>query len=153
MHVGEICTRSVVTCAPDLKVFELAQLMRGQHVTDVIVVESRGTNSMPLGIVTFRDLVVRVLAARLDPEASCARDVMSDHLETVLDSELIYDAIWRMRSKRVRRLPVVDTQGALRGVLTVDDVAEFLASELVEVARVSPGRSALERQVSEPSLR
>lgn len=153
MHVGEICTRSVVTCEANLKVFELAQLMRGQHVTDVIVVEPRGTCSMPLGIVTFRDMVVRVLAARLDPETSCARDVMSDHLETVLDSELIYDAIWHMRSKRVRRLPVVDTQGTLRGVLTVDDVAEFLASELVEVARVSPGRPALEHQVSEVSPR
>jgi len=153
MHVGEICTRSVVTCAPDLKVVELAQLMRGQYVSDVIVVEQRGTDAMPVGIVTFRDMVVRVLAGRLDPATSCARDVMSGTLETVLESELIYDAIWHMRGKRVRRLPVVDTHGALRGVVTVDDVAEFLASELVEVARISPGRSALERRVSEPSPR
>jgi predicted transcriptional regulator len=147
MHVGDICTRSVVSCAADFKVFELAKLMSDQHVADVIVVEQRGACLVPIGIVTFRDMVIRVIAGGLDPKASCARDVMSDRLETVLDDELIYDAIWHMRGKRVRRLPVVNTEGVLRGVLTVDDVAAFLASELVDVARVSPGRSELGRQI------
>ena len=153
MHVGEICTRSVVTCAADLKVVELAQLMRDHHVTDVLVVEQREDRPMPLGIVTFRDMVVRVLANRVDPETCRARDVMSDCLETVLDGEFIYDAIWHMRAKRVRRLPVLDARGALIGVLTADDVAEFLAAELVEVARISPSRSALERETSAPGRR
>lgn len=150
MHVGEICTRSVVTCAADQKVVELARLMRDQHVTDVIVIEQREGKTMPLGIVTFRDLVVRVLAAGVDPQSCCVREVMSAGLETVLDSELIYDAIGHMRTKRVRRLPVVDARRALIGVLTADDVADFLASELVEVARISPPRSTLEREISAP---
>ena len=127
--------------------------MRDQHVTDVIVIEQREAQPVPLGIVTFRDMVVRVIADRVDPQSCCARDVMSECLETVLEREFIYDAIWHMRSKRVRRLPVVDDRGALAGVLTVDDVAEFLAAELAEVTRISPGRPALERRVSETSPR
>ena len=72
---------------------------------------------------------------------TCTRDtpaaeLMCANLETVRDSELIYDAIWHMRKRQVLRLPVVDAHGGLVGVLTADDVAEFLASELGELSRV-----------------
>jgi signal-transduction protein with cAMP-binding, CBS, and nucleotidyltransferase domain len=138
MRIGDICTRSVVTCAPDINVTLLAQLMRDQHVTDVIVVDKREQHVVPLGIVTFRDMVVRVLANQADPRSTTAREVMSTGIETALETELVYDAIWHMRAKHVRKLPVVDARGALAGVLTIDDVTEFLAGEMVEVARISP---------------
>jgi len=76
------------------------------------------------------------MARGTDPNQVRAADIMCGNLETVLDSELIYDAIWHMRKRQILRLPVVDTHGGLVGVLTADDVAEFLASEQSELARL-----------------
>ena len=58
MHIGDICTRSVVTCRRDASVLELAQLMRDHHVGEVIVVDEREGKMTPVGVVTDRDLVV-----------------------------------------------------------------------------------------------
>jgi CBS domain-containing protein len=118
--------------------------MRDQHVADVLVVEDRGGRLTPVGLVTDRDLVVDVLARGRDPSQVRAVDIMCAELETVIDSELIYDAIWHMRKRQILRLPVVDAHGALVGVLTADDVAEFLASELTEVARLRKRNPALQ---------
>ena len=54
----------------------------------------------------------------------------------------MYDAIWHMRSRRVRRLPVVEARGFLVGILTVDDVTEFLAEELTQMTRVALSSNA-----------
>jgi signal-transduction protein with cAMP-binding, CBS, and nucleotidyltransferase domain len=144
MHVGQICSRSLVTCTGETPAAELARKMRDQHVADVLVVEDRGGRLTPVGLVTDRDLVVDVLARGRDPSQVRAVDIMCAELETVADSELIYDAIWHMRKRQILRLPVVDAHGALVGVLTADDVAEFLASELTEVARLRKRNPALQ---------
>jgi len=136
MHISEICTRSLVTCTRDTPAAELARKMRDQHVADVLVIEDRAGRPAPVGLVTDRDLVVEVIARGRDPNQVRAAELMCANLETVRDSELIYDAIWHMRKRQVLRLPVVDAHGGLVGVLTADDVAEFLASELGELSRV-----------------
>ena len=136
MHISQICTRSLVTCNRDTPAAELARRMRDQHVADVIVVDDHAGRLTPVGLVTDRDLVVEVIARDKDPNQVRAADLMCANLETALDSELVYDAIWHMRKRQILRLPVVDVHGALVGVLTADDVAEFLASELSELSRV-----------------
>ena len=151
MHVSQICTRSLVTCNRDTSAAELARKMRDQHVADVLVIEDHAGRLTPIGLVTDRDLVVEVIARDGDPNQVRAADLMCADLETVLDSELVYDAIWRMRKRQVLRLPVVDAHGALVGVLTADDVAEFLASELTEVARLRKRNPAL--QSGQPARR
>ena len=112
--------------------------MRDRHVGDVIVVDERETGLTPIGIVTDRDLVVYVLAERIDPGLLRADDLLRGELVTIDQREGIYDAIWHMRSKRVRRLPVVDAQCHLVGMLTMDDVTRFLAEELSDVSRIVP---------------
>ncbi len=136
MHISDICTRSLVTCNRDTPAAELARKMRDQHVADVLVVDDHAGQLTPVGLVTDRDLVVAVIARDKDPNQVRAADLMCADLETALDSELVYDAIWHMRKRQILRLPVVDAHGALVGVLTADDVAEFLASELSELSRV-----------------
>ena len=142
MRIGEICTRSVVTCGRDTSALELAQLMRDRHVGDVIVVDERES---PVGIVTDRDLVVQVMAKGVDPGLLRAGDLIAGELVTAVESEVVYDAIWHMRSKGVRRLPVVDEHNRLLGVVTADDVTKFLAAELTEVARIVPRQIKLEQ--------
>lgn len=150
MHVGEICTRSVVTCRRDASVLELAQLMRDHHVGDVIVVAEHEGQVTPVGVVTDRDLVVEVVAKGVNPDLLRAGDLISNDLVTAFESELVYDAIWHMRSKGIRRLPVVDAHNHLLGVLTADDVTEFLAEALTEVARITPRQKKREEATRDP---
>jgi CBS domain-containing protein len=138
MRVGEICRSPVVTCRRETGVPELASMMREHHVGAVIVVEERDGLTAPVGIVTDRDLVVHVLAERLDPALLHAGDLLSGHLVTIDHREGVYEAIWQMRSQRVRRLPVVDARCELTGIVTMDDVTRFLAEELGDLARVVP---------------
>jgi CBS domain-containing protein len=137
MHIGEICTRSVVTCRRDASARELACLMRERHVGDVVVVDEHEGLLTPVGVVTDRDLVVKVLSLGGDPDVVRAGDLMAKTVATAFESELVYDAIWHMRGKGIRRLPVVDARNHLLGILTADDVTRFLAQELGDMARIS----------------
>jgi CBS domain-containing protein len=107
-------------------------------VGDVIVVDEGEGGATPVGIVTDRDLVVQVMAQGVAPESLHAEDLITAELVTVLESETVYDAIWHMRSRGIRRLPVVDAKCRLLGILTADDVSRFLAEELTEIARAVP---------------
>jgi CBS domain-containing protein len=136
--VAQICTRHVVTCPPEASALEMARLMRERHVGDVVVVERRGDGkAVPVGIVTDRDLAVEVLAQGLDPQLPTARDLMGREIVTVTGSEPVHDALLQMRTRGIRRLPVVDALGALVGVVTADDALRFLAESLTEVARIA----------------
>ena len=149
MQLREICTCPVVTCRRDATAVELAQLMRDRHVGDVIVVDECEGGATPVGIVTDRDLVVQVMAQGVAPESLRADDLIAGEPVTVLESETVYDAIWHMRSRGIRRLPVVDAKSRLLGVLTADDVSRFLAEELTELARVVPHQIKRETAVRE----
>jgi len=151
MYASEICTHDVVTCARGAGVRELAQLMRDRHVGDVVVVDRGEEGAVPVGIVTDRDIVVRVLAKGLDIDAATAGDLMGEPLTTVSDSESVYDAIWHMRSHDIRRLPVVDARGVLLGVVTMDDIAAHLAAELADMVRVVPSQGRREQQAFCPA--
>ena len=138
MRIVDICKRSIVTCKRTASALEIAHLMRDSHVGHVIVVDEANGDPIPVGIVTDRDLAIRVMAAGLRPEAVCAADLIDSPLDTVLESEAVYDAIWHMRGRGISRMPVVDGQGRLRGTLSKDDVTAFLARELIEVSAVAP---------------
>ena len=150
MHIGEICTRSVVTCRRDASVLELAQLMRDHHVGDVIVVDEHAGVVTPVGVVTDRDLVIEVMAKGVSPDSLRAEDLIAVEIVTAFESELMYDAIWHMRGKGIRRLPVVDAHNHLVGVLTTDDVTRFLAEQLSDLARISPLQIEREKARREP---
>lgn len=143
MRIGELCTRAVVTCNEHCSAADLARLMRKHHVGDVVVIEPVEGGDRPLGVVTDRDLVMQVLAAGIEPTVAKATDLMSPAI-TALASEGVYDAIWHMRRKACRRLPVVDPQGRLTGLVTLDDLTQFLATELAELGRVSLRQQELE---------
>ena len=150
MRIGEICTRSVVTCRRDASALELARLMRDHHVGDVIVVDEVAGVVTPIGVVTDRDLVVEVMAQGVLPDRLRAEDLIAVEIVTAFESELVYDAIWHMRGKGIRRLPVVDAHNHLVGVLTADDLTRFLAEELTEVARIPLQQAKREEATRDP---
>jgi CBS domain-containing protein len=136
MAVGELCNREVVIAEKTLSVVGAAQLMRKHHVGDLVVVEERGGLKQPVGIVTDRDIVVEVVAAGVDPDALKVGDIMGPEVATVRESEGLFEALRYMRDKGVRRMPVVDRDGVLVGILTLDDLLSLLAEEMTELAKL-----------------
>ena len=136
MPISEICNREVVVVQPNDTTLEAAKLMRQHHVGDVLVVEDRGGVRIPVGIVTDRDLVMEIMAPELDQRVITVGDIMAPDLVTVKENTGVFDAIQYMRAKGVRRLPVVDGSGGLVGILTLDDLLELLAEELLALAKL-----------------
>lgn len=142
MSIGELCNREVVVVEPGASIRAAVALMRDFHVGDLVVVELRGRERVPVGIVTDRDIVIEVLAEDVDPQAVAVRDIMSGALVTAGEDDDLIDVIGRMRLQGVRRVPVVNARGGLEGILAVDDVLELLAEQMNGLA----GLVAAERQ-------
>ena len=132
--VNLICNHNVATIGKSLGVAEAARLMREQHVGNLIVVETRGNASVPVGILTDRDIVVGVVARQIAPETVTVADAMTRDLLTVREDASLEFALREMRSHGVRRAPVVRANGDLVGIIAVDDIIQHLASQLSRLA-------------------
>jgi len=137
MSTGEFCTREVVITEKGTSILEVAQLMRTYHVGDVIVVERRGEQAVPVGILTDRDIVVELIAQEVDLASVTVGDVMSYDLLSVREDEGIWESLLLMCDRGVRRIPVVNETGGLEGILALDDMIELLAEELSLLARIA----------------
>jgi CBS domain-containing protein len=136
MSVGEVCTREVVITDRETPVVEVAELMRRHHVGDVLVTEDRAGKAVPVGIVTDRDLVIKLLAAGADPQAVNAGDVMSSDLRVIEEGADLLDTVKLMRTHGVRRIPVVNRHGELVGLLALDDLLELLSEQLDDLVQL-----------------
>ncbi len=146
MSIGEFCTREVVIVERGTGIVELAQLMRKHHVGDVIVVDIQGDLVVPVGIVTDRDIVVELIAGEVDLDSVTTGDVMNPELITAKEKEGIWDTLQRMSSRGIRRMPVINEDGGLEGILTVDDLIELLADELDLLAKIAGRGQELEEK-------
>lgn len=150
MKIKDICSRELVTARRDTDLRAAARLMRDHHVGALIVTEERDGVTRPVGIVTDRDIVVAVVAAAgVRPESLTARDVMSAELALADENDGVFEAIDRMQDRGTRRLPVIGKDGALVGIVTLDDVLRTLATELTALslaAQQSLAREAEERR-------
>jgi len=137
MNVGEVCNREVVFIRPDETLLEAARRMRQRHVGDLVIAEERSGKRYPIGVLTDRDLVIEILAREADPEAITAGDLADpDALLTVQSGDDLLHALAGMRSRGVRRMPVVDRDGALVGILTMDDVLELLSEQMNDLVKL-----------------
>lgn len=134
MPIGEICNREVVFSYPNHTVREAALLMREYHVGDLVVVEENGKRK-PVGIVTDRDIAISIVALGLDPDVIRVGDIMGPELVTVRENQGVFETIQQMRLKGVRRLPIVGEEGALVGIVAVDDLVALFADELSELSK------------------
>ena len=115
----------------------LATLLIEEKVGSVVIEE----DDRPVGIVTDRDLVKEVLEPRLDAKSTTAEDVMTETPVTVTLDGGVFEATATMYEHAVRRIPVVDGEGEIAGILTLDDVLVLLAEELSNVAGVIEAES------------
>lgn len=137
MMAGELCTRRTVTADPDESVVDGARRMKEEHVGDLVVVEDVGGKAHPIGIVTDRDLVIRALAIGDERAFSVRiRDVMQDELVTSFDDEPVETVLAKLKRHQIRRMPIVDRQGVLQGVLSLDDIVGWIREQIDDASTV-----------------
>ena len=137
MTAGELCNRTVYIIRANESVLEAARLMKKYHVGCLIVVEERGNDRIPIALVTDRDLVVKGMSeAPGELETMQVARVMSEELVTARDTERMYDVLKKMRARGVRRIPVVDADDRLQGIIAFDDMVEWMAQELSDLAQL-----------------
>lgn len=148
--IGELCMRDVVVGTSEMTLAAAAKLMRHQHIGCIVVVDKTdGGLDIPLGIVTDRDIVVEVTATDLDPSTITVGDIMPHELVTARADEGTLEAMRIMRSKGVRRLPVVTEEGRLVGLIAFDDLLELVTEQLSDLTKVvgrEQAREATERK-------
>ena len=144
--LGELSTRTVVTATPETTAAQAARLMREEHVGSLVVLGAGSTDGKPVGLLTDRDLVLAVMAEGLDPSLFTVGDVMSVELVTASADADLLEAVALMRRHRVRRLIVLEADGRLAGVTTLEDLLEALARELGGLVLAVRGARERERK-------
>lgn len=119
MKVKDVMHKGVAWAAPAQSVSEIANMMRKEDVGAIPV----GDNDRLIGMVTDRDIVLRGLANGTDSQKLSARDVMSEPITYCLEDEDIEDAVRLMENKQIRRLPVINKQKRMVGMVSIGDIA------------------------------
>lgn len=147
MTIGAICTRETIVAKSDDTIVTVAKLMRRHHVGDVVIVKESEVGNVPIGIVTDRDLAIEILAQETSPDVVTVGDIMSYELVTVRETEGIWDVIQTMRSKGVRRIPIVNQHGGLVGIVALDDILDLLCDELTSLVKLVTREQGQERSL------
>ena len=137
MKLGQICETAVVTVSAASPLAHAAAEMRRTHVGALVVVEQRQGGVWPVGIITDRDIALTFTVPDASPDRRVG-DVMSRNLVVAAKGDDFFDALSKMRRFGVRRLPVVASDGRLHGIITLDDMVDFLSAKLREAAAVVP---------------
>ncbi len=145
LNAGEICTRIVVVGERETPLPAAARRMRELHVGCLVVVDETGGGRRVAGMLTDRDIVTSVMAKGVDPSTLRVEDVMSTEVVTARESDAFAELLATMRRKGLRRLPVVDAQGVLVGLVTLDDLLEVLAEQLRMVVQAIESEQRRER--------
>jgi CBS domain-containing protein len=136
--VREFMTDRPRCVTPETPVSEAAELMASEDVGSLPILEGEKLT----GVVTDRDIVIRAVAKKKDPQGMPVREVASRDLVTVRPEEDLSEALKLMASYQVRRLPVVDEDNRLIGVLAQADVAkgakEKAVGEMLEEISQAP---------------
>src|SRR5215510_3577274 len=130
MSLERICSKTVVAITPDATVLEAAKLMQSKHIGCLVVIDE----SRPIGILTDRDIVLKVVASKQKPAKTAVKDIMTTNPTMVNINYDLLDAVRLMRNRGVRRLPVVDEHRHLLGIITMDDLLTVFSTEVASLA-------------------
>jgi CBS domain-containing protein len=119
MKVREVMTRVAAFCGPESTLEEASFLMR-KHNCGFLPVVGDGGNV--IGVLTDRDMCIALGTRNSKPSSVRVWDVMSHKLFTCMEGDDVHCALKTLRGARIRRLPVIDRDGALAGVISIDDI-------------------------------
>lgn len=151
MSISSLCKRVVVTIHRDATVEDAALFMRSSHIGDVVVVDAADTRR-PVGIITDRDIAVEVVAQGLAPAKTLVGSVMSTPVLSLREEDSLLEALDKMSAGGVRRAPVLDRDGHLKGLVSVDDLVPLLARELAKIGALIRHEQAAEMRKTKNSF-
>ncbi|WP_456472022.1 CBS domain-containing protein [Methanocaldococcus sp.] len=126
--VYEVMSVPVITVDKKQNIYQAANLMCEKDIGAVVVID----NKKPVGILTERDILKRVVAKNLKPKDVLVEEVMSKNLITINKNATINEAAKIMTKHKVKRLPVVDDNGELVGIITQDDIVR-VSPKIIEI--------------------
>jgi CBS domain-containing protein len=142
MKCSEIMTKDPSCCLPSDTVFEAAQLMKSEDVGPIPIVNDKETKKLE-GIVTDRDLAMKVVAEGLDPKNTRVEEVMTTGVVTCSPDDNANNVLELMEQHQVRRIPIVDDSDRLVGIISQADIATRMeapkktAEVLEEISRAA----------------
>ena len=131
MNIKDVMTLNPICRPANATLQDVAQLMRDEDIGEVPIVEEDGTRKL-LGVVTDRDIVVRAVAAGREARSVTAGDCMTAPAVTCNEKDTLEDCAQAMASHRIRRMPIVDENGDLCGILSQADLQATDARSLKE---------------------
>lgn len=134
MIVSNYCRRNVVVIEESKTPLDAAIAMRECSSGDVVVVRRDNNNDIPIGVISDRDIVIEIVGEKIDPESVTVKDMLLKPVVTVNESEDLNQCMQIMKQCALKRLPVVDDDGLLVGIISVDDVIEVLSSHINDFA-------------------
>lgn len=132
MSVGRSCRRMLATASPDDSVRAAARRMAAYGVGEVVVLDV-DRHARAVGIVTDRDITIRCVAGKLDPDQTRVSDVMTTRVHAVSEHVSMEEALARMAAAGTRRVVVTNDADAAIGVLSLDDVLALFVEEMAAV--------------------
>lgn len=133
MQIGELCSRDVVFAEETATPAQLARLMREHHAGCVVITRDVAGVRKPTGIITDRDIVIELIAKDAPMESCTAGDIMTLELVTAKETDDVGDVLQSMRQHGVRRVPVVDDRGALVGIISADDLFDYIREQVSDL--------------------
>lgn len=133
MRAEHIGVSRVIQVSSSTSLREAAQTMRKQQVGCLVVVAVEARGAIPIGVVTDRDLTIRILGPKVDLDTSTVGDVMSAPVILCPADATVAGIVSIMSGTRVRRLPLVDADGVLAGIVTADDVLASITEMMTEL--------------------
>lgn len=119
---NEVMTKNPVCCLPNDMVTKVAQLMKRENIGSIPVIENGQTRKL-VGIVTDRDLTLRIVAKGRDANSTKAEAVMTSKVVTCLADDDLQKAMNAMAEHQLRRIPIVDKNNRVVGIIAQADVA------------------------------
>lgn len=127
MTIGKIGKHKVIVASVDCTILEVAKLMKKHNVGDIVIVESKNE---PIGIITDRDIIIKMVADEVNPKDMTASDIMSNDLLVLKEYQSIQEALDMMCAKGVRRAPIINEANTLTGIVSADDLALLISDEM-----------------------
>lgn len=130
MSLKPLMSKIITSLPARATALDAAKFMTDMNVGSVIVVEG----NKPVGIVTDRDIMTKVIIEGRNPQTVSIRDIMASPVITVSVEKSIFDVTKLMKKYQVRRFPVVDAEGKIVGVITLSDILVFIGQEMKNIA-------------------
>lgn len=135
--IQQLYNKDIVCLKPNATILEAAKLMLEKQVGDIVIVEEHDGKSVPVGILTDRDIVLKITAKKIPPDSVKVSEVMTKNIITAKETDDLLDIIELMTARGVSRLPIVGDSKNIVGVLSSKKLYQYLARGLYELSKIS----------------